>query len=89
MKSEFDYSTKKKFVEMVSNIQKPKFKLPDNEKNNIEGNFDKISLNSRKSGISLRLGKTSQRFNNARLNKTLEIGGGTIVEPIEEEANEE
>ena len=28
MKSEFDYTTKKKFVEMVSSIQKPRFRLP-------------------------------------------------------------
>lgn len=82
VKSEFDYSTKKKFVEMISGQNSKKFRLPGDSGNQRED--DKASLLSKRSGLSMRSGRvglTSKILDG--INK-----GNNNVEPILEQPNE-
>lgn len=86
IKSEFDYSTKKKFVEMISQQQRQqKFKLPGTAEGERRED-DKASVYSKRSGLSVRSGRVglAQRL----LEQGKNFNASLDVDAIAEQTNE-
>jgi hypothetical protein len=82
IKSEFDYTTKKKFVEMISQQRKGLKLMPGALPDGVNSkDDDRVSAYSRRTGMSVRSGRLGLRV--------MESGTkGGNVEPIPEQANE-